>query len=130
MILPDSTMLIAYMLEKFTWVIDGLRIDKRRMLENLERTGGLAYSQHVLLLLVEKGLTREAAYKIVQGAAMRSMSGSKSFKELLAADHAVKSRCKPQEIDRVFDLDAHLERVDFIFNRVLSKRGRPKKGDT
>ena len=126
-IIPDSTMLCAYMLEKFTWVMAGIRIDKKRMRKNLEATGGLVFSQHMMLLLVEKGFSREEAYRIVQGAAMKSMKTSRSFKEFIEADRKVQSRCCKKEIAGVFDLDAHLGKVDFIFNRVLSRRGRPPK---
>lgn len=126
-IIPDSTMIIAYMLEKFTWVITGLRVNRKAMMSNIEKTGGLAFSQHVLLFLVEKGLKREEAYRIVQGAAMKSMKSDKSFRDLVARDRKVRAVCKPGEIDSVFDIDTHLRKIDFIFSRVLSKRGRPKK---
>jgi adenylosuccinate lyase len=126
-IIPDSTMLLAYMLEKFTWIIAGLRVNKRAMMRNLERTGGLVFSQRLLLLLVDKGLSREKAYAVVQQAAMRSMKSDKSFKELVTADQRVGKVCSQEELEEVFDLDAHLEKVDFIFNRVLSRRGRPRK---
>lgn len=127
-IIPDSTMIIAYMLEKFMWVISGLRVNKKAMMVNLEKTGGLVFSQHALLLLVEKGLTRVEAYRIVQGAAMRSLKSGKRFKDLVAGDRKVRNLCKPEEIEEVFDVNTHLRKVDFIFNRVLSKRGRPRKG--
>lgn len=127
-IIPDSTMILAYMLEKFTWVVENLRVDKKRMMENLESTGGLVYSQHVLLLLVEKGMKREEAYSIVQSAAMQSLRSKKTFEELIASNVKVAKICKQSEIEEAFDLDAHLGRVDFLFSRVLSRRGRPKKG--
>jgi adenylosuccinate lyase len=126
-IIPDSTMLLAYMLEKFTWVIANLRVNKRAMIENLEKTGGLIFSQHVLLLLVRKGLSREQAYGIVQGAAMQSAKSGGSFKEIVAANRRVQKHCKKKEVEEVFDLSAHLAKVNFIFSRVLSKRGRPRK---
>jgi adenylosuccinate lyase len=126
-IIPDSTMLLAYMLEKFTWVIANIRVDKKAMMENLERTGGLIYSQHVLLLLVRKGMKREDAYAIVQSAAMQSRRSRKSFKELIASNSKVGRLCKEREIEEAFDLRTHLDRVDFLFSRVLSRRGRPKK---
>ena len=97
------------------------------MKANLGRTGGLIFSQHLLLLLIGKGLSRESAYRIVQRAAMKSIRSKMSFKELISADRAVIDRCSPEEIDEVFDIDSHLRRVDFIFARVLARRGRPKK---
>lgn len=127
-IIPDSTMILAYMLEKFTWVMANIKVNKKAMIENLERTGGRVYSQHVLLLLVEKGMKREEAYSIVQTASMQSLRSKKSFKELVASNAKVKKICKEEEIEEAFDLYAHLERVDFLFSRVLSSRGRPKKG--
>ena len=127
-IIPDSTMILAYMLEKFTWVMANLKVNKKAMMDNLERTGGLVYSQHILLLLVKRGMKREEAYKIVQSAAMQSLKSRKSFKELIASNAKVKKICREEEIEEAFDLYAHLERVDFLFSRVLSRRGRPKKG--
>ena len=123
-IIPDSTMLLTYMLEKYSWVIANLRVDKKAMMRNLEKTGQLLFSQHVLLLLVGKGLSREAAYESVQRAAMRSMETTSTFKELLAADRRIAAVCSSGELDEVFDLDHHLRRIDFIFNRVLSRKGR------
>ena len=127
-IIPDSTMLLAYMLEKFTWIVANLKVDKKAMLRNLELTGGLVYSQHILLLLVEKGMNREEAYKIVQSAAMQSRRSKKSFQELVASNPKVRKICKEEEIEAAFDLYEHLGRVDFLFSRVLSRRGRPRKG--
>jgi adenylosuccinate lyase len=126
-IIPDSTMLLVYMLEKFTWVMANLRVNKKAMRRNLEATGELLFSQHVLLHLVQKGFTRDAAYESVQRAAMRSMETGTSFKELLAADQRVARISSAEELDEVFDLDTHLRKIDFIFNRVLSRRGRPRK---
>ena len=127
-IIPDSTMLLGYMLHKFTWIVTNLKVDKKAMMENLERTGGLVYSQHVLLLLVRKGMKREEAYAIVQSAAMQSRRSKKSFKELVVSNPKVRKVCKESEIEEAFDLHAHLDRVDFLFSRVLSRRGRPRKG--
>jgi adenylosuccinate lyase len=128
MILPDSTGVLAYMLDKFTWVADNLRVDKRAMKRNLELTGGHIFSQHVLLLLVGKGLSREEAYSIVQGAAMDSMGSNKSFKEALAGDRRLSEICAKEELEKVFDLKNHLRRIDHIFNRVLPAKKRSKKG--
>ncbi len=125
-IIPDSTMLLAYMLEKFTWVIGNLRVNRKAMMRNLGETGGLIYSQRLMLLLVDKGLSRDEAYRIVQRAAMKGIRSGKVFRELIARDPAVLKHCSKKEIETVFDLDACLEKVGFIFNRVLSKRGRPK----
>jgi len=120
-IIPDSTMLLAYMLERFTWIAENLRVDRRRMRENLERTGGLAFSEHVLLFLVDNGFRREEAYAVVQGAAMESMRGGRSFRELLAEDRRLRRRFSGEEIDALFDLEEHFKRIDSIFKRTLSK---------
>ena len=120
-IIPDSTMLLAYMLERFTWIAENLHVDKRRMRENLERTGGLAFSEHVLLFLVDHGFRREEAYAVVQGAAMESMRSGRSFRELLAEDRRLRRRFSGEEIDALFDLEEHFRRIDSIFKRTLSK---------
>jgi adenylosuccinate lyase len=127
-IIPDSTMILAYMLEKFTWVMANIRIDRKMMMENLERTGGLIFSQHILLMLVKKGLSREEAYKVVQRAAMKSMKSGKSFREHLETDPLFSEKVTVEELEEAFDMNTHLGKVNFIFNRVLSNRGRPRKG--
>lgn len=128
MIFPDSTGVLAYMLEKFTWVAENLRVDRKRLRENLDLTKGHIFSQHVLLALVRKGLSREEAYQIVQGAAMKSMESDSSFKELLAADRRFARFCSQRELEGAFDLQNHLKKVDYIFKRVLPARRKSKKG--
>ncbi len=127
-IIPDSTMILAYMLEKFTWVVSGLRINRKKMRENLELTGGLIFSHPILLMLVKKGLAREDSYSIIQNAAMKSMEGKKSFREHLAGDKRFMKVVSEDELEEAFDLKTHLKNIDFIFSRVLSSRGRPRKG--
>jgi adenylosuccinate lyase len=121
-IIPDSTMLAAYMLEKFTWIMENVRVNKKTMRANLDRTGGLVFSEHVLLFLVENGFSREAAYKIVQDAAMEARSTGASFQGLLAADARLRTRFPKGEIDALFDLDEHFKKIDFIFKRTLGRR--------
>jgi adenylosuccinate lyase len=124
-IIPDSTMLLAYMLEKFTWIVANIEVDKKAMRRNLERSGGLVFSEHVLLFLIDHGFSREAAYSIVQRAALESMKSGKSFRELLAADKRLRSRFSGDEIAALFDLDEHFRRIDYMFKRTLATRGRP-----
>ena len=124
-IIPDSTMLLAYMLEKFTWIVANIEVDKKAMRRNLERSGGLVFSEHVLLFLIDRGFSREAAYSIVQRAALESMKSGKSFRELLAADKRLRSRFSGDEIAALFDLDEHFRRIDYMFKRTLATRGRP-----
>ena len=121
-IIPDSTMLVAYMIEKFTWIIANVRVNKRAMRENLNRTGGLVFSGHVLLFLVGRGFSREAAYGIVQGAAMECSKSKRSFRDLLASDKRLRSRLTAREIDALFDFDEHFKKIDFIFKRTLEVR--------
>jgi len=121
-IIPDSTMLAAYMLEKFTWIMENVRVNKKTMRANLDRTGGLVFSEHVLLFLVENGFSREAAYAAVQGAAMESRRTGESFRELLAADTRLRKRFPKGEVDALFDLDEHFRKIDFIFKRTLGRK--------
>jgi adenylosuccinate lyase len=121
-IIPDSTMLVAYMLEKFTWIMTNVRVNKRSMRENLNRTGGLVFSEHVLLFLVGHGFSREAAYAVVQEAAMESIRSKRSFRDLLASDKRLRSRFTREELDALFDLDAHFRKIDSIFKRTLGRR--------
>ena len=124
-IIPDSTMLLAYMLEKFTWIVANIEVDKKAMRRNLERSGGLVFSEHVLLFLIDHGFSREAAYSIVQRAALESMRSGKSFLEWLAGDKRLRSRFSGDEIAALFDLDEHFRRIDYMFKRTLATRGRP-----
>jgi adenylosuccinate lyase len=117
-------MLLAYMLEKFTWIVANIEVDKKAMRRNLERSGGLVFSEHVLLFLIDHGFSRESAYSIVQRAALESMRSGKSFRELLAADRRLRSRFSGDEITALFDLDEHFRRIDYMFKRTLAKRGR------
>ncbi|MEW6574442.1 MAG: adenylosuccinate lyase [Bacillota bacterium] len=116
-IIPDSTILLDYMLFKLTELLEGLNIYPENMRRNLERTGGLVFSQRVLLTLVEKGLSREDAYLLVQRNAMESWQTGKPLKELLAADQQVARVLPPQELDRIFDYGYFLQHVDQIYRR-------------
>lgn len=117
-ILPDSTILADYLLAKTTWVIENMHVYPEHMRRNLERTGGLVFSQRVLLALVEKGLSREEAYGIVQENAMRGWEGEVSFRELLARDPRVGARLDPASLAACFDPAHHLRHVDTIFRRL------------
>jgi len=116
-IIPDSTILLDYMLAKFTEVMAGLKVYPENMRRNLEATHGLVFSQRVLLALVEKGLLREEAYALVQRNAMEAWRKGVSFKELLLKDKEVTSRLTPSEIEDLFDYSYHLKYVDYIFER-------------
>jgi adenylosuccinate lyase len=117
-VLPDSTILLDYMLAKFTQVVDGLQVYPENMSRNLERTNGLVFSQSVLLALTEKGLTREEAYQLVQARAMEVWNSGKPFRETLLEDAAIRRHLSEEEIDACFDLQRNLRHVDTIFRRL------------
>jgi adenylosuccinate lyase len=102
-ILPDSTILLDYMLHRMSGILEGLRVYPERMRENMDRSFGLMYSQRVLLRLTESGLPRQQAYEIVQKNAMRAWSERTSFRDLLAADPAVTARLAPAALAECFD---------------------------
>lgn len=118
-IAPDATILLHYMLHRFTNVVRNLVAYPQNMLRNLELTGGLIHSQRVLLQLVEKGASREHAYRLVQRNAMRVWEEGADYKALLRADPEVAALLTPAEIDEAFDLAYHLKHVDTIFRRVF-----------
>ena len=117
-ILPDSTILLDYLLHLTAFIVDGLEVDAARMAENLERSYGLVYSQRVLLKLTEAGLARQKAYEIVQRNAMRSWRERRSFLELLSGDPDVTGPLPPDELKACFDPAWYLRHVDTIFKRV------------
>jgi adenylosuccinate lyase len=117
-ILPDSTILLDYLLDLTTFIIDGLDVDPARMAENLDLSYGLVYSQRVLLKLTESGLARQAAYEIVQRHAMRAWRDRRPFLEFLQADPAVTERVAPAELKACFDPTWYLRHVDTIFKRI------------
>ncbi len=118
---PDSTILIHYMLRKMTKLMDGLIVYPDNMMRNLEKTGGLIYSQSVLLALVRKGITREEAYKLVQKNAMQSWTTGKDFLKLLKKDKAITKLLSATEIDKTFKLKTQFKNIDRIFKRVFTK---------
>jgi len=118
---PDSTILIHYMLKKMTNLMDGLIVYPENMMRNLEKTGGLIYSQSVLLALVRKGITREEAYKLVQKNAMQSWTTGKDFLKLLKKDKDIKKLLSVAEIDETFKLKTQFKNIDRIFKRVFKK---------
>ena len=118
---PDSTILIHYMLRKMTKMMDGLMVYPDNMMRNLEKTGGLIYSQSVLLALVRKGITREEAYKLVQKNAMQSWTKGKDFLALLKKDTEIVKLLSVAEINKTFKLTTQYKNIDRIFNRVFKK---------
>jgi adenylosuccinate lyase len=117
-ILPDSTILLDYMLHRMTGIIEGLQVYPERMKENMERSYGLMYSQRVLLRLAETGLPRQQAHEMVQRNAMRAWQERKPFRALLADDPEVTARLTPADLDGCFDPAWYLRNVDAIYKRV------------
>lgn len=115
-IIPDSTMILYYMLVKFSEVLEGLAVNKDNILRNLNLTQGLIYSQRVLLKLIQKGMKRETAYAVVQENAMRSWKEHISLKELLLNDKRV--LLKSGEIRKLFQPGISLSKINYIFKRV------------
>ena len=116
-ILPDSTILLDYMLHQITRIVEGLQVYPERMRENLERSYGLMYSQRVLLKLAETGLPRQEAYEIVQKNAMRAWRERADFHALLAADPEVTARLAPADLADCFEPAWYLRNVDAIYRR-------------
>ncbi len=117
-ILPDSSLVLDYVLNIFIYIMKGLQVYPERMKENLELTKGLVFSQRVMLALIEKGLSREQAYKVVQRNAMKSWKERVSFLGLLQSDPDVGQHLSKSELEGIFDYDYFLGHVDEIFQRV------------
>ena len=118
-ILPDSTILVDYMLNKMTQIIGELRVFPERMLRNLESTRGLVFSGQLLQDLVEKGMPRDDAYKAVQENAMASWESETSFRDRVAGDPRITKFLAPKDLEHTFDLQRQLRFVDQIFARVF-----------
>ncbi|MBI5845555.1 MAG: adenylosuccinate lyase [Deltaproteobacteria bacterium] len=117
---PDSTILLDYMLARLTGLIEKLVVYPEKMAKNLALSGGLIFSQQVLLLLAEAGFSREDAYRLVQSHAMKAWSENGDFKAAIFADPEISALVPREKLDEVFDVKGHLKHVDFIFNRVFA----------
>jgi adenylosuccinate lyase len=124
-IIPDSTTLVDYMLQKTTNVLDTMFVYLERMKANLESTRGLVFSGQLLLDLVEHGVSREDAYRAVQTHAMRAWKGGRNFRDLVLKDKTITSKVPRQQIERAFDLRRQLRNIDKIFARVFGKDHKP-----
>jgi len=120
-ILPDSTTLADYLLSKTTNLIDTLFVYPDRMRENLESTRGLIFSGQLLLDLVEHGVSREDAYRLVQSHAMHAWKEGLDFRQLILGDKEISSRVPRKQIEYAFDLSRQLKNVDKIFARVFGE---------
>lgn len=120
-ILPDSTILIDYLLAKTTWLISGLRVNVERMRRNVDQTKGLIFSGQLLLDLAAAGMLREDAYRLVQTQAMESWESEGDFRAAIEANPAVRKHLTPEQLSEIFSLDRQLRHVDAIFARVFPK---------
>lgn len=116
-ILPDSTILLDYILDLFIKVTDGLVVNKEKMMENLEANLGLVFSQRVMLSIVEKGVPRDAVYKWVQEGAMKAWDEKIQFKEIVMGNPEIREYLNENEIEEIFDFSYHTKHVDTIFKR-------------
>jgi len=117
-ILPDSTILLDYMFDKFIGVVSHLIVHEDRMLENLNKSGGVVFSGRLLLELVNKGLTRNEAYDKVQKAAFNAKRTGMKFKDSLLSDDDIRTILNTKEIEDIFDFRYHVKNVDRIFRKV------------
>jgi len=117
-IFPDACLVLDYALDLFRQIMEGLVVYPERMRENLERSYGLVFSQRVLLALIEAGMTREAAYRLVQRHAMRAWKERRPLLELLREDPAVTERLAPEALAELFDYDFYLRNIDATFERL------------
>jgi adenylosuccinate lyase len=118
-IAPDSTIVLDFMLHRLTNMLDRLIVYEERMRENLESTGGLFFSQRVLLALTESGVDRDEAYRLTQRNAMTVWKEGSTFKDRLAADPEVMAHLHPDQLEELFDLSYYLKHVDTIFSQVF-----------
>jgi adenylosuccinate lyase len=118
-ILPDSTILADYILDRTEWLVSGMRVSPERMRRNLDLTRGLIFSGQLLLDLAAAGMSREEAYRLVQGYAMRAWEEEADFRALIEADPEIASRLGREQLDQAFSTDRQLQNVDQIFQRVF-----------
>lgn len=116
-ILPDSFILIDYMLNKFNDVLENLKVNKKTMQVNLNKTNGLIYSQKVMLALIEKGLKREQAYELVQRNALKSWENDESFQKMIENDGEVMTYLSKEQLNQIFDYENFINEIDYIFER-------------
>ena len=117
-VIPDAFLALDYMLDRFRWIVDGLVVYPERMVRNLWASHGLFFSHRLLLALVERGLDRAAAYRLVQRNAMRAWDEERDFGELVRADAELRTHLDDAALDEVFDLDATVANLDSTFDRL------------
>jgi adenylosuccinate lyase len=120
-VIPDAFLALDYMLDRFAWIVEGLVVHPERMRRNLEASHGLVFSHRLLLALVESGLAREDAYRLVQRHAMDAWEHERDFRKLVGADPEIAPRV---DLGAVFDLDATVRHVDTVFERLHALAGK------
>ncbi len=120
-IIPDSAILVDYMLNRLAGILKDMHVYPERMAANMDKSHGLYNSQRVMLALTEKGVSREDAYALVQKNAMESWREGAGFKKLLQKDAGITKHLSSQEIEEIFDLKYYLRNVDYIFRRVFNE---------
>jgi adenylosuccinate lyase len=126
-IIPDSTTLADYLLNKTANLLETMFVYPERMLANLESTRGLVFSGQLLLDLVESGISREDAYRLVQSHAMHAWKENLNFHDLILGDREIGERVSRAKIERAFDLKRQLKNIDKIFARVFPARRKPPR---
>ena len=126
-IIPDSTILIDYMIVRLTQLLKNLVVYPERMLKNLNLTGGLVYSQRVLLALVDRGIERKAAYEAVQRNAMEAWEGRETFHDLVSHDPLISKKLTPAEIKACFDPAWYVRHLDEVYRRVFGSKAVSSK---
>jgi adenylosuccinate lyase len=116
--IPDAFLALDYMLDRFSWLVEGLIVRPEQMRRNLELSRGLFFSQRLLLALVDSGLSRDEAYRLVQGHAMRAWEEELDFPELVRADAEIGKRLDAAALDSIFDLGHYTRHVDTVFDRL------------
>jgi len=117
-IMPDSTITLDHMLSKLADLVRNLKVFPKKMMQNLELTHGLVHSQQMLILLTEKGINREKAYRMVQRNAMQSWETGMEFRSLIEKDRQIMKELTPEDLGRAFDLNVHFRKVEKIFKTV------------
>ena len=117
-VIPDSTTLLDYMLQAMSRIIENLSVNKEAMKHNIDRSGGMIYSQRLLLALVDKGLTRESAYSLIQSAAMKARNFGKNLKTIVLEDTRIMKKLSPREIEESFDIRHYLRNIGKIYEKL------------
>jgi adenylosuccinate lyase len=120
-ILPDTTILADYLLDRAATLIERLLVYPARMLKNLESTNGLVFSGQLLIDLAAAGMSREDAYRLVQGHAMNAWTNDLNFRTLIESDPEIHQRMSPEQIAAAFDVRRQLTNIDQVFERVLAE---------